>query len=424
VLKILKLKEEVVSLKKENSSLKTMTTSGTDYSVDNARFTLDSSNRLKVMREEKQDLQERIFALQEREEIHEKEKIVLKREIQELNNLINELRDSNMQLRGTIDQLSKESTGSKSVLDHEISAARVLKGHYDILLKEKKQIEDLFGTVAKSIPSPDHGNLVRNILELQLEVSKLERDSLTMETNLMDRESELKITLKVGNKGASEIVQRRKEVEKLRLDHQNIHTQLGIFIKRRGMLLDDLKNCEKVEKRRFDHSLDIEKELIQSREEQSTLKLKCDDLVSINTALQNKFRELTENNILPNSSFSLKPSPSPLPTMNDEVSGHFLRQGGGQKGLDRSFQRRPSMGGQSEAGSTISGVSQKHRLLMGGTPLQDRSQNEAKRQMMMNEDAHSQSLIIGKGGNVASLKDKLFETKNLLKNLRGNKENM
>ena len=30
---------------------------------------------------------------------------------------------------------------------------------------------------------------------------------------------------------------------------------------------------------------------------------------------------------------------------------------------------------------------------------------------MMNEDVHSQSLIIGKGGNVASLKDKLSEVR-------------
>jgi len=49
-------------------------------------------------------------------------------------------------LRGTIDQLSRESTGSKSVLDNEISAARVLKGHYEVLLKEKKQLEDFFAT--------------------------------------------------------------------------------------------------------------------------------------------------------------------------------------------------------------------------------------------------------------------------------------
>jgi len=117
--------------------------------------------------------------------------------------------------------------------------------------------------VIKSIPSPDHGHLVKNILELQLEICKLERDSVSMETNLMDRESELKVSLKMANKSASEIVQRRKEVEKLRLELQNIQTQLSIFIKRKGLLLDDLKNCEKVEKRRFDHSLDLEKELIQ-----------------------------------------------------------------------------------------------------------------------------------------------------------------
>ena len=70
---------------------------------------------------------------------------------------------------------------------------------------------------------------MRNILELHLEISKLERDCVTMETTLMDKESELKICLKVGNKSASEIVQRRKEVEKLRLDLQNIQTQLGII---------------------------------------------------------------------------------------------------------------------------------------------------------------------------------------------------
>jgi len=64
------------------------------------------------------------------------------------------------------------------------------------------------------------------------------------------------------------------------------------------------------------------------------------------------------------SGMSLKPSP--LPTMNDE--SHFIKAGG-QKQLDRSFSRRPSMGGHSEAGSTVS--AQKHRLLMG-TPLQEK----------------------------------------------------
>ncbi len=149
----------------------------------------------------------------------------------------------------------------------------------------------------KSIPSQDHGHLVRNILELHLEICKLERDNISVETNLMDKESELKVSLKIGNKSASEIVQRRKEVEKLRLELQNIQTQLGILIKRKNFFLEDLKNCEKVEKRRFDHSLDLEKELIQEREEHNELKLKCDDLVAINGALQNKYRELNENTL-------------------------------------------------------------------------------------------------------------------------------
>lgn len=67
------------------------------------------------------------------------------------------------------------------------------------------------------------------------------------------------------------------------------------------------------------------------------------------------------------SGYSLKPSP--LITMNDE--SQFIKAGAGQKQLDRSYSRRPSMGGHSEAGSTISGKSgQKHRLL-NKSPLRE-----------------------------------------------------
>ena len=50
-----------------------------------------------------------------------------------------------------------------------------------------------------------------------------------------------------------------------------------------------------MEKRRFDHSLKIESELIQTREENNALKLKYDDLVSINASLQAKLKEMNEN---------------------------------------------------------------------------------------------------------------------------------
>jgi len=68
---------------------------------------------------------------------------------------------------------------------------------------------------------------VKDSLDIQLEISKLEKESIFVENTLMDKESELKIWLKVGNKSPNEIIGKRKEVEKLRQSLQNIQTQLG-----------------------------------------------------------------------------------------------------------------------------------------------------------------------------------------------------
>jgi len=65
-----------------------------------------------------------------------------------------------------------------------------------------------------------------------------------------------------------------------------------------------------------------------------------------------------------------------LPLRHDDLSRSMLRSRDiGLPLQDRNVSRRLSVG-HSEAGSTISGVSQKHRLLMG--PLQDRTHLEVK----------------------------------------------
>lgn len=76
------------------------------------------------------------------------------------------------------------------------------------------------------------------------------------------------------------------------------------------MLIEELKGFEKIEKKRFNQALDIETELLkvsvfryifflifQTREECTELKLKYHDLIEINSTLQTKFKDLTENNM-------------------------------------------------------------------------------------------------------------------------------
>lgn len=58
-------------------------------------------------------------------------------------------------------------------------------------------------------------------------MSQLEKESVKTEVILTDKESDLKLCLRFSNKTGQEIIQKRKEVEKLRQDFQNMNTQLG-----------------------------------------------------------------------------------------------------------------------------------------------------------------------------------------------------
>jgi len=88
----------------------------------------------------------------------------------------------------------------------------------------------------------------------------------------------------------------RKEIERQRQEYQNAQTQISIFTKRKKLLQEELIQLERIEKRRFEYGLDLEKNLTKYKEDYNELKIKYDDLVQINATLQNKLKEMAENN--------------------------------------------------------------------------------------------------------------------------------
>ena len=112
-----------------------------------------------------------------------------------------------------------------------------------------------------SIPNPDHAKLIRDIIDLQFDIIRIERSSSELEEALLEREAELKAVTKKTTKPTLEITEARKEVERLRTEYQNAQSQLAIFIKRKALLQEELSHLERTEKRRFEYGLEVEKSI-------------------------------------------------------------------------------------------------------------------------------------------------------------------
>jgi hypothetical protein len=182
-------------------------------------------------------------------------------------------------LRSSLEENKKDTFETKAQLENGTMAAKDMESHYENLFKEKKQLEELIQLyeiwiiiinhrIANTIPNPEHSKLVKEIISLINEIVKLEKASAQIEENLLESESELKLTTKK-NKSASEIAEQRKEVEKLRHDLGNAQTQLAIFIKRKALMQEELFHLEKMEKRRFEYGFDVEKSMAKVKKENS-----------------------------------------------------------------------------------------------------------------------------------------------------------
>lgn len=160
-----------------------------------------------------------------------------------------------------MDENKRDSLATKAQIETETMLNKTLESHYDLVLKEKKHLEELLDTIVRSIPNPDHAKLIKDIIDLQFDIIKLERSSAELEDSLIEREAELKALSKKSSKPTIELTEARKEVERLRNEFQNSQSQLTIFMKRKSLLREELSHLERTEKRRFEYGLEVEKSI-------------------------------------------------------------------------------------------------------------------------------------------------------------------
>lgn len=68
--------------------------------------------------------------------------------------------------------------------------------------------------------------MIRELISVQLEILKLEKDNLATENELLEKEAELKAQTKKDPSGNEGMFEKRKEVDKLRENFQKANHQL------------------------------------------------------------------------------------------------------------------------------------------------------------------------------------------------------
>ena len=216
---------------------------------------------------------ERSFRVQVEQLTSDKEKWAVDREVlnckvqslaSELSALRKEVQASceeSQRLRDQLNYTSSETIQWRNTAESDVFAIRAVEEKANLLLKEKKELETLLSKLQSAVPSSDLQRIFLEMMKVHSELEVVNRERLRIENQLLRSESEMRSLSR--NHQQDKALAARKEVEALRGQLSNCDSQIMTY-KRRVLAMDEeMKDVEKVERRRTMLYLDNEKTFVQ-----------------------------------------------------------------------------------------------------------------------------------------------------------------
>jgi chromosome segregation ATPase len=168
--------------------------------------------------------------------------------------------EESQRLRDQLNYTSTETIQWRNTAESDIFAIRAVEEKANLLLKEKKELETLLSKLQSAVPSSDLQRIFLELMKIHSELEVVNRERLRIENQLLRSESEMRSLSRNHQQDKALFV--RKEVESLRSQLCNCDSQIMSF-KRRALSLDEeLKETEKIERRRSVLNLENEKSYV------------------------------------------------------------------------------------------------------------------------------------------------------------------
>ena len=135
-----------------------------------------------------------------------------------------------------------------------------------------------------------------DVMKLQTEIDQGEREKYNLELQLSEMETDYKLYIKKApSLSPSRSSAKRAEIENARTDLNNLQTQLAIIIKRKSILLEELKSFEIYEKRRYETTIETEKSLLDVKRQLQDMRSQNHGLERVNTDLREAVKTISKD---------------------------------------------------------------------------------------------------------------------------------
>lgn len=131
------------------------------------------------------------------------------------------------------------------------------------------------------------------LLKNQDEIDVLEREKVKLQSLLSNMETEYKMSMKKASVTPEKSTEKRTLIEHKRTDLNNLAEQLEIFKKRKEILFEEIKSLQLVERKRYENSVELEKNLIGARTELQDLRMQKDGLESMTHNLKDAMKSVS-----------------------------------------------------------------------------------------------------------------------------------